>query len=274
MRQIDRLRFFFNRCKPDVPIPADDPEGWYVDFDAEDLRGERCIEVMATRIQLADRPITQLFTGFPGSGKTSELFRLTRSLEGAGYLVVYADTLETVDVLNPIESVDVAIALGLALDERLTALLNEGKLVRWTRRFGHEVKELLFSDVALKELNLKGGGEVAGAEIGLELKSNPSFRKVLRQAANDRRRQFLDQIRTFFGNANNKAREAGFPGGLVVILDNLEKLGTRQVVGAVAATVALSQGVDSCGTSREAVPRRSRRNTRGAWKRLSWGTSS
>jgi hypothetical protein len=241
MQQIDRLRFFFNRCKPDEPIPADDPEGWYVDFDAQDLRGERSIDVMARRIQLADHPVTQLFTGFPGSGKTSELFRLTRRLEEAGYLVVYADTLDTIDVNNPIESSDVAIALGLSVDERLTKLLKEGKLARWTNRFGQEVKELLFSDVALKDFKLKAGSDVAGAEIGLELKSNPLFRRALRQAANDRRRQFLDEVRSFFSQAKDKAVEAGFPGGLVVILDNLEKLGTDPEIRDSARTMFLHQ---------------------------------
>jgi hypothetical protein len=162
-------------------------------------------------------------------------------LEATGHLVVYADTLESIDVLNAIESSDVLIALALALEQRMAALLKEGTLIPWARRFGNEIKELLFSDVALKDFKLKAGGEVAGTEIGLELKENPSFRKALRQAANDRRRQFLDQTRSYFSGAADKARQAGFPRGLVVILDNLEKLATDPEVRDSARAMFLHQ---------------------------------
>ena len=237
----EQLKFFFNRCKPDTPIPANDPDHWYVDFDANDLRGERCTDVLNSTITFADNPTFQLFTGFPGSGKTSELLRLTQRLEGAGYLVVYADTLDTIDLLNPIESADVVIALGLAVDERLDAVLNRGDLGRWARRFGREIKELLFSDVVLKDFKARTGYDPVEGEIGLELKANPSFRHALRQAANDRRREFLDQVRDFFGDADAKVRQAGFPGGLVVILDNLEKLGSDPQVRDSARAMFLHQ---------------------------------
>ena len=62
------LRHYFNRCKPEVPVPAGDPDHWYVDFDEQELRGERCIDTVASTIELAERPTCQLFTGFSGSG--------------------------------------------------------------------------------------------------------------------------------------------------------------------------------------------------------------
>ena len=121
-----RLRHYFNRCKPDVPIPADDPEQWYVDFDRRGLRGERCFDTLAATIRLsADRPTCQLFTGFSGSGKTSELFRLRRLLEEAGCLVVHADATQSLDTRNRIEYSDVLIALGLAVDQRLASCSGE-----------------------------------------------------------------------------------------------------------------------------------------------------
>lgn len=226
MPDIDKVKHYFNKCNPEIPIPAEDPNNFYIDFDQLELRGERCIDSLAATIRLSDSPTTQLFTGFPGAGKTSELFRLSKRLSDFGYLVVYADCLETIDILNPIEYSEVLITLGFAVDERLANLKKEGQVSRWARRFGREIKELLFSDVALQQFKLKVGKVPVASEIGFELKKNPSFRSALRQAANDRRRQFLDQIRTFFYDADKAARKMGSEKGLVVILDNLEKLST------------------------------------------------
>jgi hypothetical protein len=226
MSDIDKVKYYFNKCNPNFPIPVEDPNNFYIDFDRFGLRGERCIDSLAATIRLSDSPTTQLFTGFPGAGKTSELFRLSKRLSDFGYLVVYADCSETIDILNPIEYSEVLIALGLVVDERLANLKKEGQVSRWARRFGREIKELLFSDIALQQFKLKVGKVPVATDIGFELKKNPSFRGALRQAANDRRRQFLDQIRTFFYDADKAARKMGSEKGLVVILDNLEKLST------------------------------------------------
>ena len=215
-----RIRYWFNRCKPEVPIPADDPDHWYVDFDGQGLRGERCTTTAASTIRLAEEPTCQLFTGFQGSGKTSELIRLIRTLERDEHFVVYADALHSMDTHNEIAYSDVLVALGLAADRAIDALKQKGVAAQWARRFGEEVKSLLLTDLSADGPKIKP----PIVEIGVELKESFSFRLALRKAANDKRRQLLDQTRTFFADADRFVRTNGFPGGLVVILDNLEKL--------------------------------------------------
>ncbi|MCP3681994.1 MAG: hypothetical protein GY861_04815 [bacterium] len=226
MSDFKRVKHYFNRCNPEIPIPENDPDSFYVDFDLKELRGEKCIDALAARIELSDGPTTQLFTGFPGAGKTSELYRLVKKLNDLDYLVVYADSLNTIDVLNPIEYTDVLIALGLAVDEELSKLYKQGKTSKWVKRFGNELKKLLFADVSLHEFKGKIGIESTEIEIGAELKKSPSFRRGLRQAANNQRRQFLDQVRNFFYDADQSIRKV-YKQGLVVILDNLEKLSSE-----------------------------------------------
>lgn len=143
MTDITRVRYFFNRCHPERPIPADDPDGFYVDFDRNGLRGEKCIDTLRKTIQLSDAPTTQLFTGFPGAGKTSELFRLVEQLGASGYFVVYADCLETLDVLNPIEYSDVLITIGLAVDRALAERSLAGQAIAFGQHFGEELRALL-----------------------------------------------------------------------------------------------------------------------------------
>ncbi|MCP4659103.1 MAG: hypothetical protein GY856_27150 [bacterium] len=244
----DRLRHYFNRCKPEVPIAAGAPEDWYVDFDAQNLRGERCTAVLESVVRLTEGPTCQLFTGFPGSGKTSELLRLVGRLENRGYLVVYADALDTIDGHHPIESSDVLLTLGLAVDQKLSQIERIGTSSRWLNRFANEIKDLLLSNVSLQKFALKmGSGGLAAGELALELKANPSFRRHLREAANQRRRQLLDQVQGYFTDVDAKARMSDYPGGVVVILDNLEKLSPDPDVRDSARSMFLHQ-VDALRT--------------------------
>jgi len=224
MTKIETLRKYYNNCNPEKPITVDDPDNLYIDFDEKKLRGAKCIDAIAKTIQLSEQPTTQLFTGFPGAGKTSELFRLERQLSEQGYLVVYADCTDTIDTLNPIEYSDVLIALGLAVDEHLAQLKDENRFVQWTQKFGDNLKELLLVRPGVSDISLQFGGEIGSANIGLELRKNPNFRSIVREAADSRRRQFLEEVQQFFSEADEAARENGFESGLVVILDNLEKL--------------------------------------------------
>ena len=225
MFQLERLKYYYNRCDPSTPIDEEDSQHFYINFDRLELRGKNsCIDEMYGTIQLSDHPTTQIFSGFPGSGKTSELLRLAKILRKQNYLVVYADSLESIDTLNPIEYSDVLIALGIAVDKHFTKLQNDGKFVKWAQKFWHDLEDILFAEAVPKDLSLKIGSDYVGAEIGLELRDNPGFRSVVRRAANDKRHQFLEQVRQFFNFADKAARENGYSSGLVLILDNLEKL--------------------------------------------------
>lgn len=215
-----RLKYFFNRCKPDEPVPANDEEHFYVDFDAERLRGERCVDTLASTIALDDGPTCQLFTGFSGSGKSSELLRLRARLEQQHYLVVYIDALDVLELQKPIEYPEVLTHIGLAVDAAISALVEAGKARTWARNFGQEIKALLLSDVKVSEVK----ADVPGAGLGVQLRHNDLFRRSLREAARDHRHQFLSQAAAFFEDAERLLLEHGHA-GLVVIFDSLEKIG-------------------------------------------------
>lgn len=215
-----RLKHYFNRCKPDEPVSADDDERFYVDLDAEHLRGERCVDTLASRIALDDGATCQLFTGFSGSGKSSELFRLRARLEGQGYLVVYVDALDVLELQKPIEYPEVLIQMGLAVDAAMAEVRGEGAAASWTRDFAREIKALLLSDVEIGAAKV----DVAGTKLGVELRHNDVFRRELRRAASNHRHQFLEQAKRFFEDADRRLITLGYA-GLVVIFDSLEKVG-------------------------------------------------
>jgi len=225
--RLERLRHFYSRCDPAKSVPADDPEGWYVDFDAKGLRGQPCISKLGTKIQLADRPLCQLFTGFSGSGKTSELSRLAKRLRNDGHYVMHVDVERHLDLTHPIDYPDILIALGVAVDEDLYSDPTN-KTEQWARRFGAEIRSLLFSKVELDKLEVKVGAETTGAQFGYRLKGNTVLLEEIRRAAGNRRDELLKQSRAYFERADRYVRTSlGYSKGLVLLVDNLEKMPTE-----------------------------------------------
>jgi hypothetical protein len=94
----------FNRCDPAVPLPAGDER--YVDLAAG--RGEEGGAVAKCRecIRLSKTPLVQLLAGHRGCGKSTELRRLERDLEGDGFFVAYFEADVDLD-LEDTEPVDV-----------------------------------------------------------------------------------------------------------------------------------------------------------------------
>ncbi|PKO20451.1 MAG: hypothetical protein CVU38_20045 [Chloroflexi bacterium HGW-Chloroflexi-1] len=77
---------------------------------------------MFNAITWSDQPATaQLFTGHRGCGKSTELFRLQKRLEVAGYAVIYFGADEAIDVEDVIYS-DVLVAIAQQVFSGLHAL--------------------------------------------------------------------------------------------------------------------------------------------------------
>src|SRR5947209_8101941 len=70
------------------------------------------IELMATHIELNDTESLQLFSGFRGSGKTTELLRLKQLLEGRGAIVLYTNALSYLNPSSPIDISDLLITIA------------------------------------------------------------------------------------------------------------------------------------------------------------------
>ena len=86
-----RCGVLYNRCNPDIALEPGDE--LYIDLDARGVRGHDWVERLAAPIDLAAGPTIQLFTGLPGSGKSTELRRLVQRLGAAesNFEVVYID---------------------------------------------------------------------------------------------------------------------------------------------------------------------------------------
>jgi hypothetical protein len=77
------------------------------------------VQQISTPIDFDGLESIRLFSGFRGSGKTTELLRLKRRLEAQGYFVLYADAPKYVNAAEPIDITDLLMVLAGAFSDAL-----------------------------------------------------------------------------------------------------------------------------------------------------------
>jgi hypothetical protein len=107
----------------------------------------------------------QLFSGFSGSGKSTQLLRLQQDLTAAGYLVVYVDAQEYLNVGEPIEVEELLITLAGAFSDKLDPSVSVDSY--WDRLLNYLTK----TEVNVSEVGVK----ISAASFKAELKASPTF---------------------------------------------------------------------------------------------------
>ena len=208
------LKFVYRQLE-DRPLDPGDPR-YQPPYDHPGC--EDPIQLLQNDIEYADSESLNLFSGFSGSGKTTELFRLRQRLTEAGYAVLYADALKYINPASPIEISDLLIVLagafGDALDEEHQIRL---KGETYWDRFRNW---LTTTDVNLKEIGLK-----TGADIKLELRTTPSFRQKLTETLSGRIGELHEDVTNFFEEGFTAIRQrVGSDTKVVFLFDSLEQI--------------------------------------------------
>lgn len=223
---IPDMQRFVAQCDPDRPLQAGDP--LYVELDdGTPVRGgdgTSCIDEMERTILYSEpmRPTCQLFTGFPGTGKTTELNRLRARFDankpfGAHTLAV--DFQEYIDPYVPISITDVLRVLAYSLDRAAAVAESRDPDAQpgYPRRF---FEFLTRTEVDLKEI----GFEAYGASLMLELKNNPIFRQKVESALALRFQAFAREATETIAEAVVRIRKATGAARIILLVDGLEKL--------------------------------------------------
>lgn len=232
--ETQELTAYIQQCDPNRPLRgAADP--LYVPLDqGEPVRGSdstAIIHQLSKTIRLVSDPIAkptcQLFTGFQGTGKTTELNRLKEELEQDKFTpthVVFINFEQYIDIYTPITITDVLRVLAYALDheasreEAIAAKKDPDKISpTYLRRFFDFVSSF---DAELKEI----GFESYGAQLMLEIKDNPNFRRKIENTLNLRFQQFAAEAKSVMDEAITRLRKTTHALRIVVIADGLEKL--------------------------------------------------
>jgi len=176
------------------------------------------VELMQKHIEWTEVESVQLFSGFRGSGKTTELFRLRKQLEEANCVVLYADALK---YLNPSEEVDISNLLIVLAGAFSDALENELKIdiggeSYWARLTNYLTK----TDVNIPEMTAK-----VGIDLKLSLKTSPTFRQKLEQFLCNRIGELKNEVDQFieYGVKAIRAKH-GEKARVVFVFDSLEQV--------------------------------------------------
>jgi hypothetical protein len=226
---IREMQLFIKQLDPGRPLDAGDP--LYVPLDAgTSVRGGdgwSCIDELERTVLFSDpsdpRANTrQLFTGLPGSGKTTELLRLRARFNEHKQVpvhAVYVDFEEYVDRYMPLSITDVLRVLTYALDRAAT--LAEGGNPE--ERPGYLLR--LYNFLANTNVELqKLGFQQAGVSLMLELKNNPTFREQIEATLGPRFQVFAREATDAMSEAVVRLRRATGATQIVVLADGLEKI--------------------------------------------------
>lgn len=239
------LRKLFQATNPSRTLVIENPEDqkYYIDFSS--VRGGEIIGKLKRKITVfsPDEPTCVLFTGHIGCGKSTELLRLKAELEQEGFHVVYFESSEDLEMTD-VDIGDVLLAIArrvsqsldkITIEEprRLKTLLQGAAKVLNSEVTGVKLKlpEIpnvpKINDIGFSSENEKLSLYFGIGEITTKAKSDSKLREKLNQYLGPQKTQLLEAInQELLEPAIASLKQQGKK-GLVVIVDNLDRLDTR-----------------------------------------------
>lgn len=220
------LSRFYKASNPSYALNMGDAldRQYYIDFSS--VRGCKIVEELQrtiTRIS-PDEPTCQLFTGHIGCGKSTELQRLKAELEGAGFHVVYFESSQDLDMAD-IDVSDILMSIARQVSASLENIGIKLKPNFFSNLF-REVGDFLQTPI---ELNAEAELSLGIARITAKTKDSAQMRNQLRQYLEPRTNSILQAINEeVLEKAIEQLKRRGQK-GLVVIVDNLDRVDMRPV---------------------------------------------
>ncbi|MEO1391571.1 MAG: ATP-binding protein [Cyanobacteria bacterium J06634_5] len=211
---------FYRAANPSRPLKVAQLEDrqYYIDFSS--VRGGDVVsEIGRTIVRLSpNEPTTQLFTGHIGCGKSTELFRLKGGLEQQNFHVVYFESDRDLEMAD-VDISDILLMIAHQVTESMEAV---GIRLRPTylEKMFRNLLETLRSPVEISDVSFS----VGIAAITARAKESPEMRSQLRQYLEPRTKSIIDAINEEILEAANQQLQSNGKKGLVVIVDNLDRI--------------------------------------------------
>ena len=218
------VKAFFQATNPGKALFTDNQEieeKYYIDFSS--VRGGKIIEDLKDNIAMwsPDEPTCQLFTGHIGCGKSTELWLLKQQLEAEGFHVVYFESDKDLE-MGDLDVSDILLTIARQVSESLNTW--EKLNLDEPRRF----KSIIEGAIKLLQTEIEISPEVelsfGIAKITAQAKASPQLRSKLRDYLGPRSNGIIETInQELLEPAHKKLKQRG-KNGLVVIVDNLDKV--------------------------------------------------
>jgi len=215
---------FYKACNPSKPLVMGEAEDqrYYIDFSS--VRGNKIIESLKRMIAVMspNEPTCQLFTGHIGCGKSTELFKLKAELEQAGFHVVYFESSQDLDMAD-VDVTDILLSIAGQVSESLENIKIKLKPGYFAHLFT-EIADFLQTPI---EFETEAELSIGIGKITAKTKESPKLRRRLREYLEPRTAGILESInKEILERANTELKRRG-KAGLVVIVDNLDRLDIR-----------------------------------------------
>lgn len=214
---------FSKACNPGQTLNYANPQErrYYIDFSS--VRGANLIQELKRTIVLLSDSTCQLFTGHVGCGKSTELLRLKAELEELGFYVVYFVSSEDLD-MSDVDVTDILMAIAHQVSEKLESDRIRIRPNYFINLFS-EIGDLLQTPIEFSQVEFS----VGISKITARAKDSPRLRSQLRQFMEPRTNGIIKAInQELLGQATQELQRRG-KRGLVVIIDNLDRVDARQL---------------------------------------------
>lgn len=231
---------FYRATNPAKTLKLDQfPDAnYYVDFSS--VRGSAIISELKDRILWTEENVftCHLFTGHIGCGKSTELLRLKKELENEQYHVIYFEADEDLDLAN-VEVSDILLAIARRTAQEFEDL-NQTTQTTFQGLINN-AKKLLLSEIKLNakgeipgvgkfnlgvdfEENLEAGLSTILGELKLQTRNNTDLGDRLRKYLEPKTEGLLEVLNKSLFEPISKVLKSQEKQGLVIIMDNLDKL--------------------------------------------------
>lgn len=222
---LEQIQKLVEDCDPKRPLEGGDKH--YVPLD--DARGDQpCVDLLRRTILTSGPTSCQLFTGFFGTGKTTELKRLEHKFKEAphpnGGFVLFVDFEEYIDLFRPIMITDVLRVLAYCVSKEADRIAGSATAPgeAFLEGIYTRVKKWMPDDARLKGVSFAA----FGATFMAELKNNPSVHDEIEAAIRTRFQQFANECREAIEDGIRRIRKTkgNRADRFVILADGLEKI--------------------------------------------------
>jgi hypothetical protein len=218
---------FYQACNPSRPLAVSNSQDQRYFINFSEVRGGDIVQELGRSIALLypQQATAQLFTGHVGSGKSTELLRLKANLESQGFHVVYFQSDQDLEMGN-VEVTNVLMAITRRVSESLEEI-DIRLRPSYFERLLEDLSQLFQTPVNLTSVNFS----VGMASVTAEARASTERLSQLQQYLEPRTRSIIEAINEqLLKPAIARLPERG-KRGLVVIVDNLDRMDTVQKVG-------------------------------------------
>ncbi len=206
----------YNAFTP-MPLPAGDAK--YVE--CREVRGDvEILQDLGKSIRRSRELTCQLYSGYRGTGKTTELLRLKAYLEQQKCFVVYFAADEEDISVQDVQYADIL----LACTRHLLAQLKQADstpIANWLRDRLQDLKDILLTEINVEKLTIETQLNQF-AKLTAAIRTEPSQRQKIREKVEPHTETLLKALNAFIADAKKNLPDGKTQ--LVVIADNLDRI--------------------------------------------------